>query len=126
MFWKKKEKVDFELDSQIGDHRAAFRIAPDQTKPVIVTITGESFNALNISGTGVCIRSHKLPVGTSVAATVQLPNEDHIFPVTLEAVANQDDMCRCCFRKIHQEAGDLLHAYILELQKAKIRKNQSR
>ncbi|MFV2031936.1 MAG: PilZ domain-containing protein [Gammaproteobacteria bacterium] len=126
MFWKKKEKVDFELDSQIGDHRAAFRIAPDQSKPVIITIAGDSFNALNISGTGVCIRSHNFPVGASVAATVQLSSEDHIFPVTLEVVAKQDDMCRCCFRKISQEAGDLLHAYILELQKAKIRRNQSR
>lgn len=125
MFWKKKKKAKIQLDSQFSDHRDAFRIAPDRSKPVIVTITGDSFNALNISGTGICFRSHKFSVGTTVAATVRLPSEDRIFPVTLEVVAKQNDMCRCCFRKIHREAEDLLHAYILELQKAKIRKNQS-
>ena len=125
MFWKKQKKTNIQLDQQFSDHRDAFRIAPDRAKPVIVTITGDSFHALNISGTGICFRSHKFPVGALVAATVRLPSEDRIFPVTLEVVAKQNDMCRCCFRKIHREAEDLLHAYILELQKAKIRKNQS-
>ena len=126
MFWKNKKNSDLQLESQFSDLRDAFRIAPDAAKPVIVTITGDSFSALNISGTGICFRSHKFSIGTIIAATVRLPSEDRIFPVTLEVMAKQNDMCRCCFRKIHQEAEDLLHAYILELQKAKIRKNQSR
>ena len=34
-------------------------------------------------------------------------------------VDKQNDMCRYSFRKIHQNSVDLLHAYVLELQKIK-------
>lgn len=125
MFWKKKKTSDLGFDSDNEDHRQAFRIVPDPGKPIIVTIRGHAFKAVNVSGTGVCIRTHNLPEGTVTPATVRLPSEDIIFPVTLEVMMKQGDLCRCRFGKIHSEAEDLLHNYILDLQKAKIRQNQS-
>jgi len=124
LFWKKKKKVDLEIDVKHDDNRSAFRIAPDKSKPVILTIQGNSYHALNISGTGVCFRSFSFPVGTKCAAMVRLPSKDRIFPVNLEVVAVQKDLCRCSFVNIHTEAENLLHSYILELQKEKIRTNQ--
>jgi len=126
LFWKKKKKGDLEIGGDQNDYRSAFRIAPDKTRPVIITVMGNSFHALNISGTGICFRSHNFPVGTTVESTIQLPSEDKMFPATIEIVAKQNDMCRCSFRKIHQDAEDSLHAYVLEVQKNKIRQNQSR
>jgi len=125
LFWKKKKKSDLEIGGDQSDFRSAYRIAPDKTRPVIIKVMGNSFHALNISGTGICFRSNNFPVGTTVEATVRLPSEDKMFPVTIEIVAKQNDMCRCSFRKIHQDAEDLLHAYVLEVQKNKIRQNQS-
>jgi len=87
------------------------------------TIRGNSFNALNISGTGIAFRSHSFAVGKSIAATIRLPSEDLIFPVVLEIVAKQNDLRRCSFTEIHEDAENLLHSYILELQKRKIRQN---
>ena len=124
MFWKKKKTLELELDSRHSDHRAAYRIAPDRTKPVIISIKGNSFHALNISGTGIAFRSHNFSEGARIAATIRLPSEDRIFPVVLEIVAKQGDLCRCSFREIHEDAENLLHSYILELQKSKIRQNQ--
>ncbi|MCP4430190.1 MAG: PilZ domain-containing protein [Gammaproteobacteria bacterium] len=126
MFWKKKKKVDLEVDSRHEDSRSAFRIAPDKSNPVILTIQGRSYHALNISGSGVCFRSNNFPVGTKCTAMVRLPSKDKIFPVNLEIVDLQRDLCRCRFINIHPEAENLLHSYILELQKGKIRKNISR
>ncbi len=126
MFWKKKKKLDVALDARHNDNRAAYRIAPDSSHPVIVTIRGNSFNALNISGTGIAFRSHSFDLGTSIAATIRLPSEDRIFPVVLEVVAKQNDLCRCSFTEIHEDAENLLHSYILELQKRKIRHNTRR
>ncbi len=126
MFWKKKKKVDLEIDSRFDDSRAAYRIAPDKSKPVILTIQGSTYHALNISGAGVCFRSQNFPVGTLCNAMVRLPSEDRIFQVKLEIVAIQKELCRCHFVSIHQEAENLLHSYILELQKGKIRQNQPR
>lgn len=125
MFWRKKKNIDVSLDTRYADNRSAYRIAPDRTRPVIVSIMGNSFHALNISGNGVAFRSHSFPVGTRAQATIRLPSEDRIFPVVLEVVAKQNDLCRCSFREIHEDAENLLHSYILELQKRKIRQNQN-
>ena len=125
MFWKKKKTVELAVDSRFSDNRGAFRIAPDRARPVILSIMGNSFHAVNISGTGIAFRPHNFPVGTRASATVRLPSEDRIFPVVLEVVAKQGDLCRCCFREIHEDAENLLHSYILELQKRKIRQQQN-
>jgi hypothetical protein len=124
LFWKKKKKVEFELDPQHDDSRSAYRMAPDRSKPVLVSIKGSSFNALNISGSGIAFRSHNFPEGTQTHATIRLPSEDRIFSVKLEIVSKHQDLCRCRFLEIHQQAEDLLHSYILELQKKKIRQNK--
>jgi len=123
LFWKKKKTLDIALDARHSDNRAAYRIAPDSSNPVIVTIKGNSFNALNISGTGIAFRSRSFAEGASIAATIRLPSEDRIFPVKLVVVAKQNDLCRCSFTEIHEDAENLLHSYILDLQKRKIRQN---
>lgn len=123
MFWKNKKTIDVTLDARHNDNRAAYRIAPESERPVIITINDESYDALNISGTGIAFRSQKFETGSRAKAMIRLPREDRVFPVVLEVVAKQKDLCRCSFRDIHQEAENLLHSYILELQKSKIRQN---
>lgn len=117
MFWKKKVAIDVELPDKYDDHRDAFRVAPDKSRPVLINIGGNTFHALNISGTGACIRSHNFTVGQTLVGTISLPSEDKIFSVTLKVVSKQKDLCRCAFTKIHNDAQDLLHHYILEIQK---------
>ena len=123
MFWKKKKKIDIEIDSRHEDNRSAFRIAPEASDPVILTIQGNTYHALNISGTGVCFRSSSFPAGSKCTAMVRLSRNDKIFSVVLDVVTVQRNFCRCRFVNIHPEAENLLHSYILELQKEKIRKN---
>lgn len=125
MFWKKKKKIDIDIDAKFKDGRGAYRIAPDKSRPIILAISGVSYQALNVSGTGVCFRSKDLLVGTQCTAMVRLPSEDLVFQVKLEVVANQNGLCRCSFVNIHEEAENLLHSYILNLQKEKIRQNLS-
>ncbi|MFT5504436.1 MAG: hypothetical protein ACI8XC_002152 [Gammaproteobacteria bacterium] len=126
LFWKKIKIYDVELDDRNDDHRSAYRIAPDRSKPIIITIMGSSFHAVNISGKGICFRTHNFSEGSIIAAMIKLPSEDRIFPVTLRIVSKQGDLCRCRFEKIHAEAENLLHAHILKLQKNKIRQNSSK
>ncbi len=125
MFWKKKPKFDLEESPKYKDNRAAFRITPDQQRPVLLTINGSPYRALNISGTGVCFRSSNFLAGSKLNAMVRLPSEDTIFPAKLDVISDQNGLCRCCFVEIHIEAQNLLHAYILDLQKEKIRRNKS-
>lgn len=126
MFWKKKKSIDVNIDPKHDDFRGAFRIAPDSSRPILLTIGGISYQALNVSGTGVCFRSNDFLPGTACTAMVRLPAEDFVFQVKLVVIANEHGMCRCSFVNIHEEAENLLHSYILDLQKEKIRRNQPR
>jgi len=123
LFWKKKKTVEVALDERHNDNRSAYRIAPEGSRPVIVTIDGNSFQALNISGNGIAFRCPDFEVGKKARAMVRLPSESRIFPVVLKVVARQKDICRCYFTEIHDDAENLLHSYILDLQKRKIRHN---
>ena len=121
MFWRKKKKVDLEFPDDHQDHRSAFRIKPDTTRPIILVLGGNSYYAVNISGSGCCFRSHNYPVGTLAAGTVRMPSEDLVFPVNIRVVDKQRDLCRCEFTKISEAAEDAIHAYVLEIQKRQIR-----
>ncbi len=126
MFWSKKKKVDIELEQRHEDSRQAFRVAPDRAKPIILTLRGSTFHALNISADGVAFRSHNFPEGSIISGTMRLPSEDKMFPMTIQVVSKNRDLCRCQFTQIHEEAQNLLHSYILELQKNKIRELHGR
>ncbi len=124
MFWKKKPSIDLSLETRHQDHRSAYRIACAEDDPVIVSIDGKSYQAVNISGSGIAFRAPGFGAGQSKRAMVRLSSQQRVFPVVLEVVATQQDLCRCRFREIHEDAENLLHSYILDLQKAKIRQNQ--
>ncbi len=123
MFWKKKTTLDVSLEARQSDHRAAYRIAPEKGRPVILSIDGNSYHALNISGTGMAFRGPDFEAGDRARGMLRLPSENRVFPVRFEVVAKQNDLCRCRFTEIHEEAENLLHSYILDLQTRKIRQN---
>jgi hypothetical protein len=120
LFWK-KPKIDVELPDD-GDHRNAYRIKPDSAHPIILSIGGDSFPVANISGSGCCFRSFVYPDGYQAAGTLRIPSDDIIFPVRIHIVSKQKDLCRCEFVNISPKSADAIHAYVLEAQKALIRK----
>lgn len=120
MFWKKKSKIDIEFDDD-GDHRQAFRIRPEQTRPILLNMANNSFPLINVSGTGCCFRSHSYSEGMVGSGTLKIPSDDLIFPVTVKVVKKQRDLCRCEFTKISESSQDAIHSYILEAQKKQIR-----
>ena len=121
MFWKKKKTFDLEFPGESSEHRQAFRVKTDQMSPIIITLAGNSYHVMNISGTGCCFRSHNYAEGFTAPATLKIPNEDIIFPMTIRVVARQREICRCEFTKISEKAQDSIHAYVLKVQKQVIR-----
>lgn len=120
MFWKKSKKIDIELPED-QDHRSAFRIKPDSTRPIHLSLAGNSYPVINISGTGCCFRSHNFPEGYQAAGTLRIPSDDIVFPVTIRVVRKQRDICRCEFSKISEQSENYIHAYVLDIQKASLR-----
>jgi hypothetical protein len=56
---------------------------------------------------------------------MRLPSENVILSMTIEVMMKKGSFCRCRFKQVDRQAEDLLHAYILDLQKVKIRRNHS-
>ncbi len=123
MFWKKKQTFNIDLPETDSDHRVAFRVKPDAKKPVVLTIAGSAYYAVNISGSGCCIRSYSLQPGYTASGTVKFPSEDAIFPITLVVKSRKNDLCHCEFTSISAAAQDIIHHYVLDIQKNQIRKN---
>ena len=121
MFWKKKKKIDLKFPEQDGDQRDAYRVKPDQLRPIILSVAGNSYHVVNISGSGCCFRSHNFPEGHLAAGTLRIPSEDLIFPVTIRVVYRKRDICHCEFTKISAQSADELHSYVLRVQKDSIR-----
>lgn len=122
MFWKNKKKIEIEIPGEDEDHRNAFRIMPESARPVILNIAGDSHPLVNISGTGCCFRSYNYPEGFEAAATLRIPSDDIIFPVTIRVISRQKDLCRSEFVRIAPKSEDAIHAYVLNAQKSIIRK----
>ena len=121
MFWKKKKTADIEIPGDDKDLRAAYRVKPDQTRPIIISVAGNSYQVENISGTGCSFRSHRFSEGSQAAGTLKIPSEDIIFPVTIHVVSMQRDLCHCEFSKISPQAEDAIHFYVLNVQKYLLR-----
>ncbi len=122
MFWKKKKKI-FELgiEGDDKDHRTAFRLKPDVKHPVTLNVSGNSYPLQDISGTGCSFQSQSFRDGARGPGTISIPSEDVIFPVTIRVVGTVRGICHCEFSKISEKAEDVIHAYILEMQKERIR-----
>ena len=123
MFWRKKKKIDLQFPKGDSDNRAAFRVKPDPVRPIIISLAGNSYHVVNISGTGCCFRSHNFAEGHLAAGTLRIPSEDIIFPVTIRVVFRKRDLCHCEFTKISTKAEDAIHTYVLNVQKDSIRSN---
>ncbi len=120
MFWKKK-KVDIELPGDSADHRDAYRIRPSSDHPILLKAAGTSCYLVNISGTGCCFRSAAFKEKAVAAGTITIASDDVVFPVTIRVVTKQRDLCRCEFTKISPSAQEVIHAYVLDVQKKQIR-----
>ncbi len=120
MFWRKK-KTELELLDDDDDHRDAFRIRPDSDRPILLKAAGNSCYLVNISGSGCCFRSNSFKPGAVAAGTLTIASEDIVFPVTIKVVTKQRDLCRCVFTKITPNAQNLIHSYVLNVQKEHIR-----
>lgn len=120
MFWKKK-KVDIAFPDDATDLRAAFRIRPGSDKPILLKAGGQSCYLANISGSGCSFRSSSFKEGVIAAGTLTISSEDIVFPVTIRVVYKQRDLCHCEFTKISASAEEIIHAYVLGIQKKQIR-----
>ncbi len=144
MFWKNKKRVKLKLvdnrtvdsgthqneltENELVDdsdnNREAFRVEPDPIQPVVVSIDRHRYNAVNISSGGVAFHVSEFAYAKPICAQIKLPDNAEVLLVELELVSVHGGLCRCLFKEINEAAENLLHSYVLEVQKRNIRQGQ--
>jgi len=120
LFWK-KNKIDVELPNNGADHRDAFRIRPGSNRPVLLKVADTSAYLLNISGTGCAFRSSSFELDATAVGTLTIASDDLVFPLSIRVISKKGDLCHCEYTKISSLAREAIHAYVLDMQKQRIR-----
>lgn len=129
MFWRKKHhRSESDLIvHETENRRESYRVEPDANDPIYIKIENRYVPLINIGALGAAFRHTELNKGDVQAAAFTLPNARHPITLTLEVVAvDADHICRCRFIDISDDAINAVHKYMLEMQKAAIRRKRWR
>ncbi len=132
MFWRKKKTdtliVEAEAPkSSAAERREAFRVGSDPDNPILVTVEGVDYVAVNISAGGLAVRSKELEKGETYSIRLQLPDGSPVILTELAVVhTSAQGLCRCKFLKLSVLSRNAIHRYVLSREKHQIRTTRMR
>ncbi len=131
MFWKKQKKnKKLLLDFQSSNQRNAFRYRHGEKKRPEIVFLGKKSQLLDISASGVSFKAEDCIAGDIDDVQLDLnDSETRKFPVLSLKIKvlskdNKTGICHCCFKHNTEEQKELIHQYILDKQKAAIKKRK--
>ncbi len=132
MFWKKqKTSKKILLDFESSNQRDAFRYKHGNKDGPEIIFLGKQFNLLDISASGTSFKSKDFSEGDSDYVNLDLNDPETrelpLIPLKIKILSKDKDtdICHCCFEGITEEQEDLIHQYILDKQKASIKKKKN-
>ncbi len=131
MFWKKQtENEKLFLDFQSSNQRNAFRYKHGEKNGPEIVFPGKKLQLLDISASGVSFKAENFFAGTIEDVQLDLnDSETQKMPVLSLKIKilskdNETGVCHCCFENITEEQEELIHQYVLNKQKAAIKKKK--
>lgn len=131
MFWKKKKKTTDPLTiSDIDDQRAAFRYVFQPEQRLSMTFKGRTVTVLDISAGGLACTNHEFKKYDIETVTLELkiPNQSKFSVFTADVRIlhlTRDDRCHCIFENCTVDEYEIIHKYVLEMQKQDLKKQTS-
>ena len=131
MFWKKRKTgkkriLDFESSNQ----RQAFRYKHGELNGPEIVFLGKKLRLLDISASGASFKekdfsskdSDDIQLDLNAPGTKKLP----VLSLKIKILSrdNRTGICHCRFENITEEQKELIHKYILNAQKAAIKKRK--
>lgn len=129
MFWKKKKVPTEQFTHESSNKRAAFRLKFDKNNSLDIKFKGDHFTILNLSATGMSFQNKGLAPGDSGISTFLFEFTNQKAPV-LMALEMQiikidtNNISHGIFQNCSEDSIEVIHKYILEKQKEKIRANK--
>ncbi len=122
MFWRKKKSETEIIPDDADELRNAFRYHFKEGRGFSILFKGKEVTVLNLSAKGVSFKNNGFkPNDTdSIGFTLDIPNYNGntSFVAELKILTiDKDQVCHCNFEQCSSEQQELLHKYVLELQK---------
>lgn len=135
MFWKRKKRRSDEdqVIHSSADQRSSFRYELENADGINMELCGTTVPLINLSAEGAAFPNTSFKTGDTAQAGILLTQPwiryACLIKVTIEVVdVDENNVCRCLFKNCSEEDKETIHKYILERQKAdlrKLRKNDS-
>ena len=123
MFWKKKKAlIKPLLDDGDDNHRDSFRyVFPKESGPELV-FKGQSVEVVNISAGGLAFLNNGFQQydRDRITLSLEVPSQNYRakFTAGLRILTiTQGRICHCIFENCNTEDYEIIHKYVLELQK---------
>ena len=122
MFWKKKKPPTELLDHPSDNQRDAFRYAFRPDQQFSIRFKNKQVTVLNISAGGLAFKNQGFSPYDSdyVHFQLEIPNflGDPSFSADLRILRiDENDVCHCIFEQCPLVHHELIHKYVLEMQK---------
>ncbi len=122
MFWKKKKPETDGISHTSTDSREAFRYAFKPGTGFDLEFKGQQVKVINISAGGLSFENTHFSRLDSAPVHLCLDVPNYIghtdFTVDLKILTiDENNVCHCIFERCTPEDQELLHKYVLELQK---------
>jgi len=129
LFWKKKKTPTEKFTHESSDNRESFRFEFDKNISLEIEFKDKKFSAVNISATGVSFKNSGLKIGDSGISKFLFEFSNLSSPVLIELEIqiikiSDKNICHGIYKNISEDNKEMIHKYILEKQKEKIRANK--
>jgi c-di-GMP-binding flagellar brake protein YcgR len=111
------------------DRRGFFRVEPPSGDPLWVKIENRQYRVKDIGAGGIGIYRKQgegeIEAGKTYPFHITLPLLNEVITGTLKAVNRSDEAYHCAFIALSEEKREMLHLFVLEMQKEQLREAKS-
>ena len=129
MFWKKKKTPTEKFTHESSNKRGAFRFEFNQEISLEIKFKDKKFSINNISATGMSFKNNGLAVDDNGISKLLFKFSNLKSHVLIELEMqiikiDKKNICHGIYKNISEDSKEMIHKYILEKEKEKIRANK--
>ncbi len=122
MFWKKKKALTEPFSYASNDKRESFRYEFKDGNGFDIEFRGRIIRVINVSAGGIAFKNKNFEPLDSDLINFQLEIPDYSGDTTFSAELrilkiDKKNICHCIFEQCSLEQHELIHRYVLEMQK---------
>ncbi len=124
MFWRRKKRSSEICSIETKDRRESFRVSPLKGEPVKFSKGNHDHDVqiIDIGAKGISFKYHNQKPGDIININFDLPGQDKTIITKLKIMLiDKKNVCHGSFPEISEESVEMIHKYMLDVQKKEIK-----